>query len=146
MLQRLMDDVRAGVGSSLRSTGLAMAFAAALLVALGFFCAALFIFIQQQEGTVKACLALGGLFVVMALLAGGCYLYKQRRDRRRLAQAAKQAKSTTSTLLSDPTVLAIGLQVVRLVGVRRLIPLLAIGGVALGLMAGRNDRREPPAE
>ncbi len=33
------------------------------------------------------------------------------------------------------------------VGVRRMIPLLAIGGVALGLMAGQRERkREAPAD
>jgi hypothetical protein len=40
--------------------------------------------------------------------------------------------------LSDPMVLAAGLQIVQIIGVKRLvIPLLAVGGIALGLMASR---------
>ncbi len=42
MLQRLVDDVRSGMGDSLRLTGLAVAAAGALLVATSFFCAAVF--------------------------------------------------------------------------------------------------------
>jgi len=77
-------------------------------------------------------------------------MYKKRQDRLRLEEAARQAareaKSAASTLLSDPAALAIGLQLVRLVGVKRMVPLLAIGGVALGLLASQRSRRESPAE
>jgi hypothetical protein len=151
MLQRLIDDVRSGMGSSLRLTGLAAAAAFALFVATSFFCAALFMFVLLREGAVAACLAGGGVFVLLALLAGGCYMLKKRQDRLRLEEAARlaarEAKSATSTLLSDPAALAIGLQIVRMVGVKRMIPLLAIGGVALGLFASQRSRREEsPAE
>ena len=147
MLQRLIDDVRAGMGNSLRLTGLAAATAVALFIATSFFCAAAFMFVLLREGAVAACLAGGAVFLVVALLAAGCYMYKKRQDRLRLEQAAKEAKSAASTLLSDPAALAIGLQLVRLVGVRRLVPLLAIGGIALGLLASQRDRRGTnPAE
>jgi archaellum biogenesis protein FlaJ (TadC family) len=151
MLQRLIDDVRVGMGNSLRLTGLAAATAVALFIATSFFCAAAFVFVLLREGAVAACLAGGAVFLVVALLAGGCYMYKKRQDRLRLEQAAKEAakdaKSAASTLLSDPAALAIGLQLVRLVGVRRLVPLLAIGGIALGLLASQRDRRgTSPAE
>jgi hypothetical protein len=146
MLQRLVDDVRSGMGDSLRLTGLAVAAAGALLVATSFFCAAVFMFVLLREGAVAACLAGGVVFLVVALLAAGCYMFKKRQDRLRLERAAKEAKSAASSLLSDPAALAIGLQLVRLVGVKRLVPLLAIGGVALGLLASQRDRRESPAE
>jgi hypothetical protein len=143
MLQRLIDDVRTWMGNSLRLTGLAFAAAAALFVATSFFCAAAFMFVLLREGAVAACLAGGAVFLVVAVLAGGCYLYKKRQDRLRLEQAAKEAKSAASTLLSDPAALAIGLQVVRLVGVRRMLPLLVFGGIALGFLASQRDRRGP---
>lgn len=150
MLQRLIDDVRSGMGDSLRLTGLAAAAAFALFVATCFFCAALFMFVLIREGAVAACLAGGGVFLVLAVLAGGCYMLKRRQDRLRLEEAARQAareaKSAASSLLSDPAALAIGLQVVRMVGVKRMIPLLAIGGVALGLFAGQRSRRNSPPE
>jgi hypothetical protein len=147
MLQRLIDDVRTGVGNSVRQTGLAAAAAAAVFIAICFFCAAAFMFVLLREGAVAACLAGGAVFLVVGLLVGGFYMYRKRQDRLRLEQAAREAKSTASTLLSDPAALAIGLQLVRLVGVRRMIPLLAIGGIALGLLASQRDRRETtPAE
>jgi archaellum biogenesis protein FlaJ (TadC family) len=150
MLQRLIDDVRAGVGNSLRQTGLAAAAAVALFIAISFFCAAAFVFVLLREGAVVACLAGGAVFLVVGLLVGGFYMYRKRQDRLRLEQAAREAreaKSAASTLLSDPAALAIGLQLVRLVGVRRMIPLLAIGGIALGLLASQHVRRETtPAE
>jgi hypothetical protein len=34
--------------------------------------------------------------------------------------------------------IATGLQIVRAIGVKRLIPIIAIGGLALGLMASRS--------
>jgi hypothetical protein len=37
-------------------------------------------------------------------------------------------------------VMAAGLQLVRAVGIKKLIPLLAVGGLALGLLAGRRDK------
>jgi hypothetical protein len=42
---------------------------------------------------------------------------------------------------------ATGLQIVRAIGVKRLIPLLALGGVALGFLATRATAQdEAPAE
>jgi hypothetical protein len=150
MLQRLVDDVRSGMGDSLRLTGLAVAAAGALLVATSFFCAAVFMFVLLREGAVAACLAGGVVFLVVALLAAGCYMFKKRQDRlrleQRLEQAAKEAKSAASSLLSDPATLAMGLQLVRIIGVKRLVPLLAVGGVALGLLASQRNRRESPTE
>lgn len=40
-------------------------------------------------------------------------------------------------MLADPMLIATGLQIVRAIGVKRLLPILAIGGVALGIMASR---------
>jgi hypothetical protein len=43
--------------------------------------------------------------------------------------------------------MAMGLQVARTVGMKRLLPLLAIGGIALGLLASRHSvADQAPAE
>jgi hypothetical protein len=150
MLQRLVDDFRTGAGNAARLTGLAAAIAVSLFVTTGFLSAAAFMFVLPREGAVAACFAGGAVYFVIALVAAAvAYEVKKRQDRR-LAEAAREAaqsaKSTASTLLSDPAVLAIGLQLVRIVGVRRLVPLLAIGGVALGFLASQRERRREPAE
>ena len=53
-------------------------------------------------------------------------------------------------MLSDPMLVAAGLQVVRAIGVKKLIPILAVGGLALGFFAscanGSSGANEAPAE
>ena len=42
---------------------------------------------------------------------------------------------------------ATGIQVLRVIGVKKLIPILAVGGLALGLLASRNSSADQaPAE
>jgi hypothetical protein len=45
-------------------------------------------------------------------------------------------------MLADPMLLATGLQIVRAIGIKRLLPILAIGGVALGILASRTGVSE----
>jgi hypothetical protein len=71
------------------------------------------------------------VFFVATLLAAMGYAIQKREIARRPVEAAK---SGISAMLSDPMTMAIGLQLVRAIGVKRLVPLLAIGGIALGLM------------
>ena len=53
-------------------------------------------------------------------------------------------------MLSDPMLMAAALQVVRAIGIKRLVPILAVGGIALGFLASRNaaasHEAEAPAE
>jgi hypothetical protein len=43
--------------------------------------------------------------------------------------------------MSEPMVAAAGVQIVRAVGVKRLLPLLAIGGIAFALMTQRRPEQ-----
>lgn len=152
MLQRLIDDVRSGAGSAVRIACLGIVMAISLFVMTGFLAAAAFMYVLPREGAVTACFAGGGVFFVIALLAATVYSVRQQQEQRRAeeaaARAAQAARSTAASFLSDPATLAIGLQIVRTVGVRRMLPLLAIGGIALGLMASQRDRKRdaPSAE
>jgi len=149
MFQRLIDDFKDSAGSAARLTSLAAAAAMALLVTTGFLCAAAFVFVLEKYGPVQACLTGAAIFFVVALIAAGCYMVRKRQIQARAEQAAKAAKSTAQTVLSDPMLVAAGIQVVRAIGVKRLIPILAVGGLALGLMASRaqgSSESEAPAE
>jgi hypothetical protein len=42
-------------------------------------------------------------------------------------------------MLADPMLVATALQIVRAVGIKRLVPLLAVGGIALGILASRSQ-------
>ncbi len=144
MFQRLIDDFKDSTGTALRLTSLAAAAALALLVTTAFLCAAAFVYVLENYGPVQACLTGAGIFFVVALIAAGCYLLRKRAIE---ARARERAKSAAQTMLSDPMVVAAGLQLIRSIGVKRLIPILAVGGLALGLMASRGAAADQtPAE
>ena len=133
MFQRLIDDFKVQTGTALRLTSLAAAAAFALLVTTSFLCAAAFILVLDKYGPVQACLTGAAIFFVVTLIAAASYMLRQRAIKARVEQAAKSAPS----MLADPMVVAAGLQIVRAIGVKRLIPILAVGGLALGFLASR---------
>lgn len=144
MFQHIIDDVKASANSAMRLSSLAAIAAFALLIAVSFLCAAAFITVMDAYGVVQACLAGAAIFVLVALIVIAIYAGQKRAARRR---AAERAKSAAHAMLSDPMLLATGLQIVRAVGVKRLLPILAVGGVALGLLAGRSRAGDQaPAE
>jgi len=145
MFQRMIDDFKDSTGTALRLTSLAAAAAGALFVTTGFLCAAAFVFVFDKYGPVAACLTGAAIFFVVTLIAAGCYIVRKNQIK---ARAEETAKSAAQTTLADPMVVAAGLQIVRAIGVKKLIPILAVGGLALGLLArgGHSSAGEAPAE
>jgi hypothetical protein len=145
MIQRIIDDVKLSIGTGVRQTSLAAMAAVALFITTSFLCAAAFVAVLDRYGPVQACLAGAAVFFIVALIAAGTYMVRKRQIER---DAKEQAKSAAKAMLADPMVMAAGLQVLRAVGVKRLIPILALGGLALGLLAGRNSAAgdQAPAE
>ena len=144
MFQRMIDDFKASAGTAVRQTSLAAIAVIALFITTGFLCAAAFVVVLDTYGLVQACLAGAGLFFIVALIAAACYVVRKRQIE---AQAAARAKSAAHSLLADPVVVATSLQIVRAIGVKRLLPILAVGGLALGLMASRGQASDQaPAE
>lgn len=138
MFQRLIDEFKESVGTAARLIFLVLMTAAALLIALSFLCAAAFICVLQRYGVVTACLAGAAVFFLIGIIGTAIYFMHKRRARTR----AKKAKSTSRSFLTDPMLLATGLQVARGIGIKRLLPILAVGGLALGFLAGRRDGDE----
>jgi hypothetical protein len=143
MFTRMIDDIKESTGVAVRMTSLAAAIALAFIVTIAFLCAAAFIYVLQNYGLIEACLTGAGIFFVIALIGIVVYAVRKQQARRHAAEAAK---STLHTALTDPMVIAAGLQAVRAIGVKRLVPLLAVGGLALGLLANRPSSHEAPAE
>jgi chromate transport protein ChrA len=139
MFQRMINDFKDSIGTSLRLTSLAAAVAGALFIATSFLCAAAFVFVYQRYGPVEACLTGAGVFLVVAAIAAGCYMARKKQVEARAARAAATAKSAVQTALADPMLVAAGLQVIRAIGVKKLIPILAVGGLVLGFLASRNS-------
>jgi hypothetical protein len=143
MFTRMIDDLKESTGVAVRMTSLAAAIALAFLVTISFLCAAAFIYVLQNHGLIEACLTGAGIFFLVALIGIAVYAVRKRQMRR---QAAETTKSAMHAAFADQMVVAAGLQVIRAIGVKRLVPLLAVGGLALGLLAGRAPSNQAPAE
>ena len=143
MLTRMIDDIKDSAGMAIRVTSLAAAIALAFLVTIAFLCAAAFVYVLQNYGPVEACLTGAGIFFVIALIGIGVYVVRKNQARQEVKETAKSALHTA---LADPVMIATALQVVRAIGVKKLVPILAVGGLALGLLASRPSSSEAPAE
>ena len=103
----------------------------------------------DKYGLVQACLAGAAIFFVVSLIAAFSYIARKKQiEKQAKARAAEAAKSAMHTALADPMLVAAGLQVIRAIGIKRLIPILAVGGIALGFLASRSAATgdEAPAE
>jgi len=144
MFGRMIDDFKESTGTALRLTSLLAAMAFALLVTLSFLCAAAFVYVLEHYGLIQACLTGAAIFFVVALVALAFYLLRSKRSK---APRAEPAKSAMQTALADPMLVAAGVQVIRAIGIKKLIPILAVGGLALGYLASRGSTPdEAPAE
>ena len=151
MFQRIIDGISASTGTTVRLTSLAAGAAFALFITTCFLCAAAFISVLEKYGPVQACLAGAGVFFLLTVAAAVSYLaYKPQLRKAAHIAAERAAKSAAQSMLADPMLLATGLQIVRAIGIKRLLPILAIGGVALGIMASRagvaDETSTEPAE
>jgi hypothetical protein len=144
MFARLIDGFRETANTTLRLTSLAAMMAIALFITVAFLCAAAFISVLQAYGPVQACLTGALIFLLVAMIVAALYVGGKNRAR---ARAAEATKSTFHAALSDPMLVTAGIQVIRAIGVKKLIPILAVGGLALGLLASRGaSTDEAPAE
>jgi hypothetical protein len=152
MFQRMIDDFKEQAGSALRLSSLAAAAAVALFITTSFLCAAAFVVVLERYGLTQACLAGAALFFIVTMIAAGSYMIRKRQIEARARERAKErakdaARSALHSSLADPVVVATGLQVIRAIGIKRLIPILAVGGLALGFLASRHTAGdEAPAE
>jgi hypothetical protein len=145
MFARMIDDFKDSTGLVMRQTFLVATAAVALFITTSFLCAAAFVAVLQRYGLVEACLTGAAVFFVVALIAAGSYMLRKRRIK---VRAAETAKSAMQTALADPMLVAAGIQIIRAIGIKKLIPILAVGGVALGFLASRGNpaHSEAPAE
>jgi hypothetical protein len=121
-------------------TSLAAMAAIALFITVSFLSAAAFILVLQTYGPVEACLTGAAIFLVIALIAATFYVVRKKR-------APEETRSALQAALSDPMLVAAGIQVIRAIGVNKLVPILAVGGLALGLFASRRAApHQAPAE
>jgi hypothetical protein len=133
----LIDDLKSKVDGMLKLAVAGAVIAAAMVAAFMCFTVALFLWMQQNYGALEAWMAVGALFAVVAAL-GGIFLLVVRRRNHKPARERAQEPSPVARLLQEPAVLLTGLQLVRMVGGRGLLPIILLGAVAGGLMMNRN--------
>jgi hypothetical protein len=100
------------------------------VAALIFLILAGYIVLANAYSPLTAALVLAAAFLLVAILAAVLCLAAQRRiaERSRVALAAR-----TSAFWFDPKLLSVGVDAVRAIGLKRLVPLAAIGILAGGL-------------
>jgi hypothetical protein len=120
---------------ALKSTVGGIAAMAAALVALGFFCAAGFIWLAQNYGAITASLVLGGVFLLLSLIALLVVILVRRKPPPPPPKAAWWA---------DPALLAAALDIGRVLGRRRVASAVVVGAFIIGILLNRSPRKPEP--
>jgi len=138
--------VRAGLSAGIAIW--AAVAAVALAVALVFLLLAAFLWLTDRYDAVIAGLVLGAAFLALALITMlGCVMARRgniERARQEL-QMRRHATSAQATLL-DPNLMAMGLQMGRAIGWRKLAPLAIVALLAAGLAREWLGHRQGTAE
>jgi len=119
------------------------------VIAFGFGLAALFTWLSRELGPITACLIIAGAFLVIAIIPIAIYAAKQKKEEKRVAEAAAKARATQWI---SPATLSLGLQAARMVGRNRGIAAAGVGALLVGwlisqmLPAERTDEDEPVSE
>jgi lysylphosphatidylglycerol synthetase-like protein (DUF2156 family) len=121
---------------ALKSTIGAIVALAAALVALGFFCAALFLWLETRYGAITATLILGGIFAFLALVALIVVLILRRSPPPPPPPARKSA------WWADPALLATALDITKVLGRKRITTAVLVGAFVLGVLLNRAPHKD----
>lgn len=139
MFEKIYGRLKREARSALLLVILAAVCLGAAAIAIAFLCAAGFIFALNQLGPVYACLIGFGVFLFGTLILLAFYAILSVRHRR--LERERAAADAASSPLVDPRFVALGLQVAQTVGLRRILPILALGGAAFLLASGARRAR-----
>ena len=135
-------ELGAKVGRTVRAMILACAAGAAGIAALFFFSLGAFLWLRELYGTVNASLALGGAYTFVAIVAVVAILVVRRRH-----PAPEPPQKPMPQWWADPMMLTAGVEVLKLVGRRRTLPLAlaaVLAGFALSsVLTSRSDPSPP---
>ncbi len=119
---------KTGLSSGVAIWGLVAIAAGAGTIA--FIIIAAFIALAQRYGALTAALVLGGLFLLLTIMAAIACILTQRRT---VADAKLELAARSRAVWLDPKLVRVGLQIGQTIGWRRLVPLAAVGVLAAGL-------------
>jgi hypothetical protein len=128
---RLRLQAQTGLGTGVVAWSLVAAISAA--TAFLFLCVAAFVWIADRYDAFTAGLSLGIVFLLVTFVATSICIHMSKRTAEMARVAA--AASPPSALPLDPRLVAVGLEIGRAIGLRRLIPVAAVG--LLAALGGR---------
>jgi len=145
MFSGLIDEIRAKIRLSVASLIWGGIAAAAGVAGLLFISVAGFLWLSQRYDPTTACLVLGVAYLVLAAIA--LTVVASVRNRRPKVAPPPPA-STQPQWWTDPVAIMTALQLVKAVGITRLLPIAVLGAVAAGFAIERSSKREAqePAE
>jgi heme/copper-type cytochrome/quinol oxidase subunit 2 len=144
MFDRLFDRWRSEAQLRLRLIIIASAFILSAALAFCFLCAAALVIAVERYGAVDACLASAAVFLVVAAILAIVRSGLNARRRRRKA-AEKAAETTPLSPFADPRTVLVTLQIIQTVGLKRLLPVIALGGAAFAIAAAQDPARRRAA-
>jgi uncharacterized membrane protein YbhN (UPF0104 family) len=131
MLASLIQDATRAANSAAKLAGVSMLISLLAAVALFFIILAAFVWAEEQYGEVISALGLGVFFLVLAAV-----VFVIARSRRRSISRRRQ---DTLALLQQPApserdavAMAAGVELLRIVGPKRIVPALALSALILG--------------
>ena len=127
MFERAIGSWRRVVAAEMRVAAVGVAAFSAAAVTLGLLCAALFVVVMDRYNVLYACLSVAVVFFGIA--AALFVQYLTARDEAEREAAA--SRTTRQSLLVDPFVLATGVQIIRAIGIKKAVTLLAVVGTGV---------------
>jgi hypothetical protein len=112
--------------------------------AMTFFVFAAFLWLAEEYGPLIASLAMGCVFILVALIALIACLLARRRNIER-ARLELAARNNAASWL-DPKLMGVVFQIGQSIGWRRIATLAAVGVLAAGLAKEWSGREESPPE
>jgi hypothetical protein len=143
MLSNLLAPLRAKLNLALMSAICYAVAGIAGAIALSFGIAALFTWLDDQYGTIAACLIVAAVFVVLAVIPIIVLAMARKAEERRVMLAAAKARQTQWI---NPATLSLGLQAARMLGRNRGIAAAAVGSVLVGWLISQMLPGEEEAE
>jgi hypothetical protein len=129
----LVQDAKRAANDKFKLAGMGALIGVLVAVALSFFTLAAFVWVEEEYGTVTAGVALGLFFLVLASLMFFIAWFRRRRSVSQRKELAGQGLQQVSPAADDPVVIAMGTEILRLMGSRNILPALALSAVVLAV-------------
>jgi len=120
---------------TVKTTACGLVVLVAVMAALGFGCAALFLWLAQNYGTITASLVLAGIFAFVALMALLTAVLLRRHA------PPPPPPSGVAGLFNDPMMLAAAVDVVRTLGRGKTTAAVLVSAFLGGLLLSRSSRK-----